>query len=53
MIETAPSEAQPADESRPNRPAKGKPRSDGRRDAKDGPVIGMGDHVPDFLTRGS
>ena len=53
VIETAPSEAQPAAESRPNRPAKGKPRSDGRRDAKDGPVIGMGDHVPDFLTRGS
>ncbi|MFZ1726340.1 MAG: DEAD/DEAH box helicase [Albidovulum sp.] len=53
VVETAPSEGQPATENRRSRPAKEKPRNNDRRDEKGGPVVGMGDHVPDFLTRGT
>ena len=30
----------------------GKPDGQKRREGRDAPVVGMGDHVPDFLTRG-
>jgi hypothetical protein len=53
VVEMAPTEVQPAAENRRSRPVKEKPRNNDRRDDKGGPIVGMGDHVPDFLTRGT
>ncbi len=48
----AAAEAKSAEERAPRREAdRGRDRRRGREDRND-PVIGMGDHVPDFLTRG-
>ncbi|MDW4548167.1 DEAD/DEAH box helicase [Defluviimonas sp. D31] len=49
-VEPRPERAERRDDRRSDRKGKGEGR--GRREDRDAPVVGMGDHVPDFLMRG-